>query len=126
MVFLPRCDVGPGGARCCGAAAEVVVFHVHEESAFGADPLSSVTVCASINGVKVSFPGYFDDFVGVQHRAVAHLVLAAVVGAADASLGVVVVVFHLSVGAAVVVTAGCPMEGGVVVLSGLSYSRQGW
>jgi len=112
--------------RCCDTAAEVLVFHVHKQSAFRADLLSSVPVDASHNGVKVSFSGYLDEFVGVGHRAVKHLVVAVVAAAAAASLGVVVVVFHLSVGAAVVIIAGCPMEGGIVVLSGLTYSRQGW
>ena len=104
----------------------MVVFHVHEESAFRADPLSLVPVCTSLNVVEVSFPGYFDEFVGVGRRAVAYLAVAAVTAAATALLGVVVVVFHLLVDVAVVVIAGCPMEEGMVVLSGLSYSGQGW
>jgi len=58
----------------------------------------------------VLFLGYFDEFMGVRHWAVAHLAVVAVAAAAATSLGVVVVVFHLSVGAAVVVIAGCPME----------------
>ena len=47
---MQGCDVGQGGARCCGTAAEVV-FHVHEVSAFGADLLFSMPVCAIFNGV---------------------------------------------------------------------------
>jgi len=104
----------------------VVVFHVHEESAFGADWLSSVPFRTSVNGVEVSFPGYLDEFTGVGHRAVTNLAVAAVAVAAAAPLGVVVVVFHLSVGAAVIIIAGCPKKGDMVVLSGLFYSGQGW
>jgi len=86
-----------------------MVFYVHEELALRTDPLPSVPVCTSLDGVKVSFPGYLDEYVGVGHRVVAHLSVAVVVAAAAAPLGVVVVVFHLSVGAAVVVIAGSPM-----------------
>jgi len=86
-----------------------MVFYVHEEPALGADQLPLVPVCTCLDGVEVSFPGYLDKFMGVWHQAVAHLAVAAVVAAAAAPLGVVVVVFHLSVGAAVVVIAGCPM-----------------
>ena len=43
-----------------------------------------------------------------------------------ALVGVIVVIFHLSVDAAVVVVAGRPVEGGVVVLAGLFYGGQGW
>ena len=57
-------------------------------------------------------------------RSVASLVVAA--AAVIASSGVVVVVFHLPVNAAVVIVAGRPVEGGVVVDAGLSYSRQWW
>jgi len=103
---------------------EVMVFYVHEEPALRADPLPSVPVCTCLDGVEVSFPGYLDEFVRVGLRAVAHLVVAAVAAAAAAPLGVVAVVFHLSVGAAVFVIAGCPMEGGMVVTVGLSYSGQ--
>jgi len=39
---------------------------------------------------------------------------------------VIVVIFHLSVDAAVVIVAGRPVEGGVVVLAGLFYGGQGW
>ena len=38
--------------------------------------------------------------------------------------GVVIVVFHLAVGVAVVVIAGHPMEGGTVIAAGLSYIEQ--
>ena len=43
-----------------------------------------------------------------------------------ASSGVVVVVFHLEVNVAVVIIAGCPVEGGMVVDAGLSCSGQWW
>jgi len=56
--------------------------------------------------------------------AVTLLVVAAVV--VIASSGVVVVVFHLAVNLAVVVIAGRPVEGGVVVDAGLSYSVYWW
>ena len=86
-----------------------MVFYVHEEPALQADPLPLVPVCTCLVGVEVSFPDYLDEFVGVGHRAVTHLAVAAVAAAAAAPLGVVVVVFHLLVGAAVVVIAGCSM-----------------
>jgi len=44
----------------CSAAAGVVVFHVHEEPAFGADPLSSVPVRVCFDGVETLFAGYFE------------------------------------------------------------------
>ena len=56
--------------------------------------------------------------------AVALLVVA--VAAVVASSGVVVVVFHLEVNIAVVIIAGCPVEGGMVVDAGLSCSGQWW
>jgi len=124
LVFLWWRDVGQGGAWGCGTTMEVIVFYVHEEPALRADPRPSVPVCTCLNGVEVSFPGYLDEFVGMGHRAVAHLMVAAVVAVAATPLGVVVVVFHLSVGAAVVVIVGCPMEEGMVVMVGLSYSGQ--
>jgi len=56
--------------------------------------------------------------VGV--RAVAALVVA--VAAVVALLWVVVVVFHLPMNTTVVITAGHPVEGGMVIDMGLSYS----
>jgi len=109
LVFLWWRDIGQGGAWGCGTTPEVMVFYVHEELALQTDPLPSVPVCTCLDRVEVSFPGYLDEFVGVGHRAVAHLVVAAVAAVATAPLGVVVIVFHLSVGAAVVIIAGCPM-----------------
>jgi len=57
-------------------------------------------------------------------RVVTLLVVAA--AAVIASSRVVVVVFHLAVNTTVVIIAGCPVEGGVVVGAGLSYSGQWW
>ena len=110
--------------RYHGAAVKVVVFHVHEELAFGADPLSLMPVCASFDRLEVPFADYLGKFVGVGHWAVAHLVVAATAAAASALLRVVVVVHHLVVRVAVVIVAGCPVEGCVVVGPGLSYSGQ--
>ena len=63
--------------------------------------------------------------MGVWHRAVAFSVVAAA-AAPVASLRIVVVIFHLVVDAAVVVVAGRPVEGDVIVLSGLTHGGQGW
>jgi len=52
--------------------------------------------------------------------------LVVVVAAVDVSSEVIVVVFHLAVNVTVVVIAGCPVEGGVVVDAELSYSGQWW
>jgi len=97
----------------------MVVFHVHEEQVFGADPLSSVPVRACFGGVKVLFTGYFEYFVRVWERAVAVYRLAAA-----ASVRVVVIVLALAVGVAVVIVAGRPVQGYVVVGLGLSCGRQ--
>jgi len=56
LVFLR--DVGQGGTWGRGAAAEVMVFEIHEEPTVGADPLSSVPVRASFHGVEAPFAGY--------------------------------------------------------------------
>jgi len=77
-------------------------------------------VRTSFNGVEVLFLAYLDEFVGVGHWAVVPLVVAAVTVLATAPLEVVVVVFYLSVGAVVIIIAGCPMERGIVVWAGLS------
>jgi len=45
LVFLWWREVGPGVPQSSGTAAEVVVFHVDMEPAFGADPLSLLPVC---------------------------------------------------------------------------------
>ena len=58
----------------------------------------------------------------VRKRTVADLHSTGMVALA----GVIVVIFHLSVDAAVVIVAGRPVEGGVVVPAGLSYGGQGW
>jgi len=60
LIFLWWRDVRQGFTWGCSAAAEVVVFHVHEELAFGADPLSSVPVHACFDEVEASFAGYFE------------------------------------------------------------------
>ena len=60
LILLRGSDVGQGVPRGCRAAAEVVFFHVDQELAFGADPLSSVPVCVCFYGVEVSFAGYFE------------------------------------------------------------------
>ena len=52
--------------------------------------------------------------------------MTAAVTAPVASLRVVVVVLHLAVASVVVVVAGSPVESGVFVGKGLSYSGQGW
>ena len=54
------------------------------------------------------------------------VLLLVAAAAVIASSGVVVVVFHLAVNVAVVVIAGCPEEGGVVVDAGLSCRTQWW
>jgi len=123
LVFLWGCDVSKGFARGCSAIAEVVVLLIHQESTLRADPLSLVPVCTCFDGVKVSVAGYFEQLVRVQHRAVTglHLVAAVV-----APARVVAVVFHLAVNAIIVIVVGSPMEEGVVVSAGLSYSGQWW
>ena len=60
LVFVWWRDIGQGNTWGCSAAAEVVVFQVYEEPAIGADPLSSVPVHACLDGVEVSFAGYFE------------------------------------------------------------------
>ena len=52
-------DVRLGFTWRCSTAAEVVVFCVHVEPAFGADPLSSMPVRACFDGVVALFAGYF-------------------------------------------------------------------
>ena len=105
MVLLRWCKVGQWftGRGC--AAAEVVIVHVYEEPAFGADPLSSVPVCACFDRVEMSFAGYSEQFVRVWERTVADLCLTV-----PALAEVVVVVFHLSVSDTIVVVAGGPVE----------------
>ena len=60
LVFLWWHDVGQGGAWACGTTTEVMVFYVHEEPALRADLLPSVPVCTCLDGVEVSFAGYFE------------------------------------------------------------------
>ena len=60
MIFLWWRDVRQGFTWGYSAAAEMVVFHVHEEQVFGADPLSSVPVRACFGGVEVLFARYFE------------------------------------------------------------------
>jgi len=58
------------------------------------------------------------------YHAVAYLAVAVMAAAASTLLWVVVVVFHLSVGVAVVIVAGGPMEGDMVIWVGLFHGRQ--
>ena len=96
-----------------------MVFHVHEEPAFRADPLSSVPVRTCFDGVEPSFAGYFELFVRVWERPV-----AVCRSAASASGWVVVIVLVLAVGVAVVIVSGRPVQGYVVVGTGLSCGGQ--
>ena len=121
LVLLRGCKVGQGFAERGCAAAEVVIVHVYEEPAFGADPLSSVPVCVCFDRVEMSFAGYPEQFFWVWERTVADLCPMA-----PALAGVVVVVFHLSVSDTIVVVAGGPVESGMFVGAGLSSSGQRW
>ena len=98
LVLLRGCKVVQGFAGRGWAAAEVVIVHVYEEPAFGADPLSSVPVCACFDRVEMSLAGYPEQFVQVWERTVAGLCPTA-----QALAGVVVVVFHLSVSDTIVI-----------------------
>jgi len=60
LIFLWWRDVCQGFMWGCSAAAEVLVFHVHEEPAFRADPLSSMPDRACFDRVDASFTGYFE------------------------------------------------------------------
>jgi len=120
LVFLGWCDVGHGFTWGCCAAAKMVVFHIYEELAVRADLLSPVPVCTGFDGIKTSFTGYVKWFLGVWKCAVTNLYQTVTSVVLE---GVVIVVFHLSVGVAVVVIAGCPMERGMVADTGLTYSR---
>ena len=60
LILLRGRDVGQGVPRGCRAAAEVVVFQIDKEPAFGADPLSPVPVRACFDGVEASSAGYFE------------------------------------------------------------------
>ena len=103
----------------------MVVVQVYQESAVGADPLSLLPIGAGLAWVEVSHTDDFGQLVWVGVGAVALLVAAA--AAVVATSGVVVVVLHLAVSVAVVVVASRPVEGGVIVGMGMSYSgrRQG-
>jgi len=58
LVFLWWCDVSQRVPRGSGTAAEVVVFHVDKEPAFGADPLSLPPVCRGFAWVEVLVVDY--------------------------------------------------------------------
>ena len=73
MVLLTGCKVGQGFAGRGFAAAEVVIVHDYEEPAFGADPLSSVPVCAYFDRVEMLFVGYPEQFIWVWERTVTDL-----------------------------------------------------
>jgi len=105
-----------------GGASLLVVGYVDKVAAVRAHPLSLLPVCTGPAGVEVAVADDFREFERVCIFAVALLVVAAVpsIGAAR----VVVVVFHLAVNAAVVVIAGRPVEGCVVIGTGLSYGGQ--
>ena len=105
LVLLRGCTVGQGFAGKGCAAVEVVIVHVYEELAFGADPLSLVPVCTCFDRVEMSFAGYPEQFVRVWERTVTDLCLTV-----PALAGVVVVVFYLSVNDTIVVIAGSPVE----------------
>jgi len=100
----------------------VVVVQVYQESAVGADPLSLLPIGAGLARVEVSHTDDFGQLVWVGVGAVALLVAAA--AAVVAVSGVVVVVLHLLVSVAVVIVASHPVEGGVIVSMGMSYSGQ--
>jgi len=57
------------------------------------------------------------------YHAVAYLAVTVMAAAASTLLWVVVVVFHLSVGVAVVIVAGGPMEGDMVIWVGLFHGK---
>jgi len=60
LIFLWWRDV-PQGTPCGSCtAAEVVVFHIDKELAFGADPLSPMPVRTGFDGVEVSLAGYVE------------------------------------------------------------------
>ena len=59
LIFQWWRDIRQGFTWGCSAAAEVVVFHLHEELAFGADLLFSVPVRTCFDGVEALFVGYF-------------------------------------------------------------------
>ena len=100
----------------------MVVVQVYQESAVGADPLSLLPIGAGFAWVEVSHTDDFGQLVWVGVGAVA-LLVAAVVAVVAASR-VVVVVLHLAVSVAVVIVASCPVEGGIIVGMGRSYSGQ--
>jgi len=105
LVLLRGCKTSQGFVgRGCTAAEEVIV-HVYKEPAFGADPLSAVPVCACFDRVVMSFAGYPEQFVQVWERTEADLCPSA-----PPLVGVVVVVFHLSVSDTIVIVAGAPVE----------------
>jgi len=102
----------------------VVVVQVYQESAVGADPLSLLPIGAGLAWVAVSHMDDFSQLVWVGVGAVTLLV--AVAAAVVTTSGVVVVVLHLAVSVAVAVVASNPVEGGVIVGMGMSYSGQQW
>jgi len=99
-----------------------VVIPVYQESAVGADPLSLLPISVGLAWVEVSHTDHFGQLVRVGVGAVALLVAAAAVVVATS--GVVVVVLYLAVSVAGVIVASHPVEGGVIIGMGMSYSEQ--
>ena len=58
LTFLSGRDVSQGFPQGGGTTADLVVFHVDQEPAVGADPLSLMPVRACFEGVEVSFACY--------------------------------------------------------------------
>ena len=90
-----------------GLAAVLVTGHVDEEPAAGTDSLALAPGGTCAAWVEVAVADYFREFEWVGIGASALLVVVAVT--AISTSGVVVVVFHLSVGGAVVFVTGCPV-----------------
>jgi hypothetical protein len=119
LVFLGGLDFLQRGTLFCGSLASVfVALHVDQKAAAGTDSLAFAPGGAGTTWVEVSVADYFREFEGVGVLTGALVVVAVPsIGAAR----VVVVVFHLAVNAAVVVVAGRPVKGCMVIGTGLSY-----
>ena len=100
--FLQRGTLFSGGL-----ASFIVAVQVDQELAAGTDSLALAPGSTGAAWVEVSVADYFRELERVGVGAVALAVVAAVwvIG----PTGVVVVIFHLAVGDAVVVVAGCPV-----------------
>jgi hypothetical protein len=81
--------------------------------------LPAVPVLAGLPQVEVSVADYFRELEWVSVLAVAALMVAAV--SAIGAAGVAAVIIPLSVDAAIIVVACCPMQRCMVVRSGLFY-----